>query len=963
MLAIKKNVRKIKTILANNEVFDQSEWEKHAKEYAESCETLMNKAFFCNKLIRENKQKEADELAKRDPDLKELEKTVDFDRAVDWWLLCEKHRLPSMHLVIPETVSDVIATIYADASKMDLLLRKHRMLAIMHASMDKRLEVMRELAKVDAGNKFWREDIAEFEKILLKELKVKGEKAAKNSDYHSLKNLISIIKKGDWENEKEVEQVLGNLQKLVRPLHKKEIESQYCKLAESIVDSFNDMNVEDLLSLVAKWSSLVQKTGIKPSDQLKKNILPAMNFVSELKESRKKEAEFNKACSELEEYIEDGYIDISELDNLASRVLNFDQGMPEVLAAKYTSFRQELEKSDKRRFVIKVVVAASVLLSMAAGVGYFLWQSKYEEKVAKWQNMLSALIEENNIDKASAAVAEIEKNKKIVAEPEIKALLVEYDDLVAKENERKEQLAGLLSKFENTEVAKLSEYDIKRAESLARLDSEKNAVESFRQQSVNYKNNVTVEINKSFAEEIDTLEASLSSLNRNSDISQENKLKQVNDIISSVNKLMQKGGISNYNRTHAQGVLDAASSIAANTNSQIVNSKLLNELSNSYSNPEKYISLCEQYAQTSNDSVASDLNRCIAKEKAISAIIKWDELYQQWNSKWIGLDIDQASERASILDDSLDLLENMPNYSYIKQYAAYLSSYINFFDQSNGGMKYVVIMKKVLNKPVLTDAKVVSCEGVNYYVRTDFNINDGRSGDDVTVKYYSDIEGGTKTKVLSKRKTKVEFEIAPHVVIVGNQILSSLNSIDKSNWLTAFTDMALLCIQADNIDPVFSVSFVKMTNSFTQQLSPFESINCQKINKSLEDIDTDVNWMDPADSDAETVRSKSKHIIKDMVDVLVLEGVIKDLVQKQSEMLANFDSYIPVAVKLSSVAEIKIGDIKTEIPVYHIAFDSENNFIMEKAGKYYIDKIIYNDKCLEGDIVYISRSSLEKTSK
>jgi hypothetical protein len=144
-----------------------------AQEYATACREANDRLQRCADHLEKGHRPEAIAIAEAEPDVLELVSVLSFPEVDEWQEIAGGYgweRFQPLKMQVASSISDA----YTTERELSGLLRKHRRLAISQALLKDRLAVMRQIAGIDTTTAFWHEDIAEFEKHRVHELRELG---------------------------------------------------------------------------------------------------------------------------------------------------------------------------------------------------------------------------------------------------------------------------------------------------------------------------------------------------------------------------------------------------------------------------------------------------------------------------------------------------------------------------------------------------------------------------------------------------------------------------------------------------------------------------------------------------------------------------------------------------------------------------------------------------------------------
>ncbi len=166
-----------------------------ATAYVELCRAVNDRIRRCGQLLRQGLKTEAVNLAEADPNLLDQLTALDFperDARQQWCVQYGLAEPPPLDMESAGAINEA----YTAVQPLEVLLAKHRRLALALAPLPLRLVVMREIAKADKSANFWADDIRTFEIARLGEIRQQWAMAA--ADRHLPGLLLNELSSGQW---------------------------------------------------------------------------------------------------------------------------------------------------------------------------------------------------------------------------------------------------------------------------------------------------------------------------------------------------------------------------------------------------------------------------------------------------------------------------------------------------------------------------------------------------------------------------------------------------------------------------------------------------------------------------------------------------------------------------------------------------------------------------------------------
>jgi len=187
----------IKDFLTSQKDCTSGEVKGWAVSYAEYCKMANARLRRCADYLRQGLLAEAIHHAEIKPDALDLAGDLDLPQFDHWYDYCRQQQLDLPERILTSTAAELNAA-YSTLQPMEELLAKQRALALARAPIRDRLQVLRALARADASNSFWEQDLEAYESRRITELLRAAREAAKSADRPRLKQIYHELVAPDW---------------------------------------------------------------------------------------------------------------------------------------------------------------------------------------------------------------------------------------------------------------------------------------------------------------------------------------------------------------------------------------------------------------------------------------------------------------------------------------------------------------------------------------------------------------------------------------------------------------------------------------------------------------------------------------------------------------------------------------------------------------------------------------------
>lgn len=446
--------------------------------YGLEVEQLNERLSKCVQLLRKGLRSEAIQQANIRPNLFEWAANLDFPEIEDWLEILQFY-----HIATPQPLNrDAIQQLQeamVEEQPLEELLRQHRRLAIGRAPLAWRLKVLRAIARLDAMNPVWCEDLEAWEKARLKEIPAELNQAVNNNDFSECSKLAIEITQGQWQvppPDSLVRSVVAAATKLEFANQTEELS----RLSKRVYDAFAEQNEAICRGLKQEWDQVVSGMKASVPKEIFDEAEPAFLWLADLDKSRKQIEEHQVHLSELHRAIDESasLLEIQRAYQIAQvSAESLGESIDTTLQSRYQGIVAELQLAAKRRSLIRIVAIGSAACVIAFAFAWWQWQSHNRQQIVSSVNSLSDLMEAGKLTEAKQYAEKLQTTKPgIATSTEIEALLSDLSGRIEQEAERQASFASYTEEADNSDDLLIDPAALKKAEELARTESEQEQV-------------------------------------------------------------------------------------------------------------------------------------------------------------------------------------------------------------------------------------------------------------------------------------------------------------------------------------------------------------------------------------------------------------------------------------------------------------------------------------------------------
>lgn len=911
-----------------------SRLEELATEYAETCRLTNERSAKCADLLAHGQREQALTLARTSPDLAGEVKHVDFNELGLWLDVCEAHSLMLPDLVDIADVESVVEETYGLRQARESLLRLHRRMAIGKAPLRDRLSVLRRLCKADEAHAFWREDILALEEARIDEIVQQVRQADKAGDLALLTELQGQLLAGDWLNPpgKKMHKAVENL---IVPHRKKAARASYEQIASDLHDAHASLDEQLCLSHMGRWKQVQATTGVAPSGELAESVAPVGQWLADEDRARREDQAYQHACESLEQAI-DEQAPKHRLEKLAGVVLRFDQGMPEVLAARFSSCMEEVQRSAKRRFALRLVAIIGTLILLAGGISLGVVSHKQRQAMRTWREHIAAALTENDLVQAGQLLDQLEQEDyKLSQTPEIESLRGDYRKMSAADKARRERFETVMAAIAQAGEDNSDVRALKEAKSLAVTFQEKNRVQDWRDRI----ERARLQGQRSQREKIELSMAELRDMHQQVISARDTEPGRVEALaeacLDRAGQIRAMDGIGSAEFSDIKIIEMFVRNAAAETRRFSQDRRRISEILEalpSHLQPDRLAEVLESFASRYPEHrLASDFLAAVAMAEHWQAAIAWQDATMDWRGNAIVASSLQAGQRLDGLETYLAEYPNGPHNVVASAYAVYLNAAGEALDGrqlANGDG-----LKERFGRDRMSGVGYIrTTDGKRYY----YLLNDPPREATINGKVRSyDVACYTG----SRRPRRVSIDVgevqngpgvAPQKKL-ADLIVKELDDFDGPGWETFYLRRAVDVASADKLDPILTVQIMSVMLRRASDCWPFRRAEIDEMLAQLAELNlARVNWLDPEDYEASSKRAQAKELIGELaIEKLIAESA-NDLAAISRQMAKT---YVGVGVLLGGAGEIKLGRRIADGDLFIVDRNDEGEVAFRKVGQ------------------------------
>jgi len=858
-----------------------------AADYSVACDEVNERLRQCGSLLRKGLRSEAIQLCEIDPNALDVVAILDFPERDQWIELSKRNGLaPPTPLMLD--VAAELNEAYAIEQPLAALLQRHRLLALAHGPLSARIQVLRQLAELDANSSVWQEDLRTFEQERQKQIQAEVEAAARAGDTAALASLDAELSSPEWKNPPPPA-LAKSAAEATTTLHYWAAQSQLEEFAAELNSAMSNGRPDLGQTLYTRWNETIADCGWQPSEQLAERVAPALRWVHEHLD---REAAVTALAGAVNN--ERSAARLRELHGRAVKLGN----LPAKLEERYCSRLAAVERTVRRLWWLKIGVAAAVVVIVVSGIGWIVSYEHYEAEVATAVTNLRFFIDHKELEQAESLRRNLSERAK--RDPRLQGPLNDLEKALEYERKRQadfsQQLNGATYWLEDvrksltndpgqTVLDRLREEleriqsDLTHAKDLARTEQDRKQVASADEFATQVKEEWQRRLDRAFLNQYGDFEKQLTQVERDTHSSQREQETQLVEFKQNLQKWETASEhVSPALVTRIGTLNERLSALEKGAQQHAREERDERQITAAVGDIPGYLRALQDYVQHNPNSNRTPGFQRVAEESLCwQAVAEWQKLATQWRKAGFAASgrsaaEDQLALANTVSDDFADCAE----CESLRTLLPYLKA---IAQRDNSGERIDVPLKKLFADPLVADAWMVETKDSaaggkkgdearqRYYFREKPKV-DRNSPPFTKLRYVSSFDGKTKDRWLGEG-SKVQFVgPAPQTVVAG-KVLPLLKALNDDNWEKSFCRI-IAAIQADHaMDPILKVNLLQqvldigvrgshcLEKAFGRHL---EWIKEAKINAFA-------NWLDPVDSTVANDRKEAARKLESLPDV------------------------------------------------------------------------------------------------
>lgn len=829
-----------------------------AADYAAVCDQANERLRACGDLLRRGLRSEALQQAEHEPKLVDLVALLDFPDAAVWRELLSAHRFAQPPALLLEVAAELNEA-YALEQPLTALLRQHRWHALARSPLNKRIAILREVTDADPLNLVWIEDLHTFERARHQQIEQEATLAVKARDAERLGELESELRDTRWTMPPSQELVRSTAQARSRVQSASAVE-ELGQLAHRLNDAFSAFDLELGRTLRSRWQACVALARLPADSPLIELATPALSWLADEDESRKKRKEYAHAIASLEAALDDEE-PRAVLERRYHALAGLEMEIPDLLQRRYHERMEFLNLTATRRNRLLIGVAAACLLLVAGLIGVVVFRQVRGQEVAARSAVLKALLAENKLDEARGYLDDLtSSNPELAATAEIQEQQTRLAGLEQQETRRRAAFRVAVERALSAGADRPDDSALAEARRLAHTDAERLELLKFEGTVQAVQQRLQGERDQRFAEELQGVTEQFARFEAGQREPGETPANGIARISRRVSSLLAGAGLVGRELQQQANLLksrlDSHVDLERRKQREV---SLLDRLTAAVGDAGAYRSAQDAYVKEYPDSPrALAFQRVAAEEPALwEGLERWNQAIDRWTKNDLtGISPQAAKALAAETQPLLSEAGDYPQAEGLKQRVAYLQTVAARVAED--GTRIHLKLLEVFTDPAVASLWLVSDrQGGRYYSKT----QPQPLGQRVRVKFLTGFDFSEESVSLALSDI-LHNERAPQSVISAAAV-KDVTGLTDARWEPVFVGLLEKLHSDAKLDPVLKVILLRRVLDVACQGSQMLAILFDDYRQRLNspDLKLDANWLKPNDSDAATARIVAEGVL------------------------------------------------------------------------------------------------------
>ncbi|MSR60320.1 MAG: hypothetical protein EXS05_22210 [Planctomycetaceae bacterium] len=840
-----------------------------ATEYVAAVEEVNDRLKKCDAMLHKGHRAEALQMCDIEPRMTDVVGILDFAAREQWADYLRQFGLPSP----PEVLFDVAGELneaYMAEEPVLKLMRLHRLYALGRVPLCHRIDVVRKIAATDSGNPIWDEDLRTFEKARHNQLGNEATLAIKGSDLDAIAALERELRDATWLVPPP-KSIVERVTQAHTKLRAQQARLELANVEGELTAAYSSLDPDRARGVRTRWNKLVAIAALPPDDPLQELAAPTLEWLAAEDQKVREQAEYDQNVAALQQALDEGLPQL-ELERLWHAAIQRSRVLPAVVESRLAERLRYLAERDARRSKLRIVGLVAAIVLIGGLTATAIYQQSRSRELAHYAANLKQLLDDGKLVEAGKYLGDMAQAAPDAADsPEIKKLrgdLEHAEDRDAGRRALRQQSFDAAQKdgvdHPQRETFETVDKELNKALEASATDTERSQVVRLQREVRGKRDAMQAAVNAEFTESLDPFVERV-------------KLVQPDDV-NAMNALLQEGNALRRNPHAAPVILkqiDPWLRTLENKRDEFIKGQAdavaLRRVHEAVGNPEAFRASLQGYVTASPGTRRSHDFERVSQQKEFDAwkgVDAWDALIRRWSAvNFSQLEPKQADELQKEAAKLLAKYKEHPASVDLTRIVAYLAAIARRVD-GNGARIATQLYDALNNSTVANMMMVQTIDGKRYYNRDKPEKIEGVWN----VNYFKDatltkkgLERIAVNKVINPLHDGVLDWTAPQSAF-SESAIRKLNTLNDENWDDTFLELIGDLSDAKSMEPILKFQLLSLLIDVARQGSlPLESAfarNAELIRATP--IDSSVNWLNPDDKAAATLRKTIEKRLAEM---------------------------------------------------------------------------------------------------
>jgi len=822
---------------------------------AEACDGVNERFRRCEEYLERDLRDEAVREALAEPPLLQEFDALNFPEIGEWEQVLAAHDLVSP-LPQPSESTERLGT-----AILEPLLGEYRK-AVRNNNTRDRVNILRQIRRIEPSKPSWKEDLEGVERLRQEQIESEARVAFEETNEEAVKGLFEELESPDWLSPPQGD-LVDSLRIYINRLRSERLTSELESLAAKLNEAYGAFDYDAASEPVNRWREIMGDENFKPPDRVIEQTQDILEWYSEEEKKKREDADYQRAVKALTVVL-DKRLPRAVLQDRWNAVERFGREVPETLAMQYERRKELLDLEASRKLRMKIILISLSAVAVIALIAWFTHSSLRQRALNTWVAKIEKAVNEKEYGQARQLLAEVKKNDpETFKNPQIQALKADVESKELAEKKRRQNFESALELARQTD---LSDPDIEQrfdtAEKLAASSLERLQVEELKTKHSAHLREEQRKKDDLFKEELNRVREEIQKMaNISAETESDLYRQRLDKIKTETEELKSWKDISKG--IHSQvGPLEVRIEALETTYNEAQQRRL--DLMNVHDSigKEEFFATLEKYGKEYTRSQRGKDFLEVSRHKDAflavddwSAIIKGSDKFLRDHENTKALFKNDPEEANTKFSNEFGMYDkhgvDYPNSVYaegLKNYKAYWERFKSACTDNRAKSLLKLLNSKSIKGTLMVETK----EGKRYYCRS-FKRKENSDKYIATVLHGGEMIIG---EYFRKEDLKAMPGPSPQAML-ADELKEALLSYPTDDWDTFFLELAKKCLEWKDLDPVLKTIISTYLLDLARLHCAVGRARIEKVLESIEEIQTDVAWLEPDNKKAEEARREA----------------------------------------------------------------------------------------------------------